>query len=214
MRSLVVRERADAADVEVFARDYNFVADAKSFRLSRTAKNQKDFKIQAMDGWRRGKLYALVVCPLHQLPEKSSQIYAQASARHVCVLTYSHLAMLVGFAQTANGQQAEDLLHAWFAAVAALNPSNDASLYWSAINRTMLEFSPSIQALWQTEKQASLEAVVAAKAEALALLAQEREAIMRMSHQDALLELVRVHKLDSRTRTVAAVGASRILTMV
>ena len=33
---------------------YSLVADAKAFRLSRTAKNQKDFKVQAMDGlaWR------------------------------------------------------------------------------------------------------------------------------------------------------------------
>ncbi len=48
LRSLVLTERADAADVEVFAQDYSFVADAKVVRLSRTAKNQKDFKI---DGW-------------------------------------------------------------------------------------------------------------------------------------------------------------------
>jgi type II restriction enzyme len=45
LRSHVITERADAADVEVFATSYSFVADAKSFRLSRTAKNQKDFKM-------------------------------------------------------------------------------------------------------------------------------------------------------------------------
>ena len=50
LKSLVLTERADAADVEAFAKDYSFVADAKDFRLSRTAKNQKDFKVQAMDG--------------------------------------------------------------------------------------------------------------------------------------------------------------------
>ena len=47
--SLVLRERADVADVECVSNDYSFVADAKTFRLSRTAKNQKDFKVQAMD---------------------------------------------------------------------------------------------------------------------------------------------------------------------
>ena len=51
LKSIVLTERADAADVEVFADGYAFVADAKAFRLTRTAKNQKDFKIQAMDGW-------------------------------------------------------------------------------------------------------------------------------------------------------------------
>ncbi len=74
---------------------YSFVADAKVFRLSRTAKNQKDFKIQAMDNWKFGKPFAMVVCPLYQIPSKNSQIYQQASARNVCIFSYSHLAVLV-----------------------------------------------------------------------------------------------------------------------
>lgn len=49
LESTVLDERADAADVEAVADEYSFVADAKVFRLSRTAKNQKDFKVQAMD---------------------------------------------------------------------------------------------------------------------------------------------------------------------
>ena len=52
--SAILVERADSADVEAVADNYSFVADAKVFRLSRTAKNQKDFKIQAMDTWKRG----------------------------------------------------------------------------------------------------------------------------------------------------------------
>lgn len=63
LTSLVLTERADAADVECVAKDYSFVADAKAFRLSRTAKNQKDFKVEAMNGWKKGKPYAMVVCP-------------------------------------------------------------------------------------------------------------------------------------------------------
>lgn len=62
MNSIVLTERADAADVEVVCDSYSFVADAKVFRLSRTAKNQKDFKVQAMDGWRNTKDFAMVVC--------------------------------------------------------------------------------------------------------------------------------------------------------
>jgi len=51
-----------------------------------------------MDGWKRGKPYAMVVCPIYQLPRKTSQIYQQAIARNVCIFTYSHLAML-GFSK-------------------------------------------------------------------------------------------------------------------
>ena len=86
--SLVLKERTDVADVECANNDYSFVADAKSFRLSRTAKNQKDFKIQALDGWKHGKPYAMVVCPVYQLPSRTSQIYQQAGARSVCIGTY------------------------------------------------------------------------------------------------------------------------------
>jgi len=41
LKSLVIKERADVADVEVFGQNYSFVADAKVFRLSRTAKKSK-----------------------------------------------------------------------------------------------------------------------------------------------------------------------------
>src|SRR5690606_22629714 len=88
LQSLVLKTRADVADVECVADGYSFVADAKAFRLSRTAKNQKDFKVQAMDGWKHGKPYAIVVCPVYQLPSRSSQIYQQAATRSVCVGTY------------------------------------------------------------------------------------------------------------------------------
>ena len=114
LRSLVLAERADAADVDVFAQDYSFVADAKAFRLSRTAKNQKDFKIQAMDGWRRDKAYAMVVCPIYQLPSSSSQVYHQATTRNVCIFTYAHLSMLVKLAEDKGPKTAQKALAAVF----------------------------------------------------------------------------------------------------
>lgn len=99
LKSLVLTERADAADVEAFAKDYSFVADAKAFRLSRTAKNQKDFKVHAMHGWKRGKPNAMVVCPIYQLPRASSQIYQSATGSDVCIFTYSHLSLLLSYSQ-------------------------------------------------------------------------------------------------------------------
>jgi len=211
LKSLVLKERADAADVEAFAKSYSFVADAKSFRLSRTAKNQKDFKIQAMDGWKRGKPYAMVVCPIYQLPNKSSQIYEQASARNVCVFTYSHLAMLVAFSLLEGKPKTQELMHDIFKTIPALNPSKNAFAYWFAVNKTMLRFSNKVEDLWKAEKQAAVESIAAAKELALAFLANEREKIMRMSHEEALLELVRVHKIESRAKVVRSVTDNGIL---
>lgn len=94
LRARVVKERADSADVEVILnRNIAFVADAKAFRLSRTAKNQKDFKVQQMHSWKRGKAHAIVVCPIFQLPSSSSQIYQQASTSDVCLMSWSHLSL-------------------------------------------------------------------------------------------------------------------------
>jgi type II restriction enzyme len=211
LKSLVLKERADAADVEAFAKKYSFVADAKSFRLSRTAKNQKDFKVQAMDGWKRGKPYAVVVCPIYQLPSRSSQIYQQASSRNVCVFTYSHLAMMIAFSLIEGKAAAEKLLHEVLKVIPALNPSKDANTYWLAVNKTLLSFSKEIEKLWKSEKQAATESIAAAKEEALTYLANERAKIMQMSHEAALAELVRVHKLESRIEVVKSVADNGIL---
>lgn len=211
MKSIVLKERADAADVEVVANGYSFVADAKAFRLSRTAKNQKDFKIQAMDGWKRGKPYAMVVCPIYQLPTKASQIYEQASSRNVCIFTYSHLAMLISFSQVESPALAEELLHEIYKVVPALNPSKDASQYWLAINKTMLGFSKKISELWKIEKQAAIESISVAKQEALKFLAMEREKIMRMSHEEAIKELINVHKIESRIKVINQVSDNGLL---
>ena len=91
----VLRARGDSADV--FGRTHNcsIVGDAKAFRLSRTAKNQKDFKVQALDDWRKSNTYACLVSPLYQYPQRASQIYGQAIERNVTLLSHTHLKFLL-----------------------------------------------------------------------------------------------------------------------
>ena len=213
LKSLVLKERADAADVEAFAKDYSFVADAKAFRLSRTAKNQKDFKVQAMHGWKRGKPYAMVVCPIYQLPTSSSQIYQQATTQNVCIFTYSHLAVLLSYSEKEGQTKAQQLLKKIFETVKTLNPSKNATDYWLAINKTILSFSKAIQPLWSIEKDVATESIAISKEEALTFLAQEREKIMRMSHNEALKELIKLHKIESRMKTINAVSDNGLFTI-
>jgi len=213
LKSLVLKERADAADVEAFAKDYSFVADAKAFRLSRTAKNQKDFKIQAMHGWKRGKPYAMVVCPIYQLPTSSSQIYQQATTQNVCIFTYSHLAVLLSYSEKEGQTKAQQLLKKIFETVETLNPSKNATDYWLAINKTILSFSKAIEPLWSIEKEVVTESIAISKEEALTFLAQEREKIMRMSHNEALRELIKLHKIESRMKTINAVSDNGLFTI-
>jgi HindIII restriction endonuclease len=211
LTSLVLSERADAADVEAVGPDYALVADAKVFRLSRTAKNQKDFKIEALHGWKRGKPHAVVVCPLYQLPARSSQIYQQAIARSVCVFSYSHLAVLVEFSNVAGGVKAQELLLKILKCSEQLNPTKDSICYWASINRTMLDSSRDIGPLWQREKLATIESIAVAKEEALTMLAREREEIMRMSREEAIKRLILDRNIDGRERVVRSVTDNGIM---
>jgi hypothetical protein len=211
LKSTVIQERGDAADVEVFAKDFSFVADAKAFRLSRTAKNQKDFKVAAMHEWKRGKPYALVVCPIYQLPFKASQIYQQASALNVCILSYAHLSVLCAYAKTAKKSKSEQLLLNILNSVQVLNPSKDSTQYWYTINRTILDFDKSISNLWDAEKKASLESIAISKEMALLSLAHERERIMRMPHKQAIRELLTLNKIDSRATQIRSVSDSGLM---
>lgn len=209
--SIVLKERADVADVECVCDSFSFVADAKAFRLSRTAKNQKDFKVQAMDTWKHGKPYAMVVCPAYQLPSRSSQIYQQAAARSVCIATYSHLAVLIRYAQYSNKNQAMELLYTVFKSIDAMNPSKDAVSYWQVLNRVFLSFDGLLNKIWQEEKVASTESIVISRQEAITFLASERERIMKLSREEAIKEVMKWRKLENRIRAVNSVADNGIL---
>ena len=97
LKSTILRERSDSADVqaESIYHGYTLVADAKAFRLSRTARNQKDFKVTALSGWRKDAEYAILCSPYFQYPVNKSQIYAQAVNNNVCLLSWEHVIFLI-----------------------------------------------------------------------------------------------------------------------
>lgn len=98
LKSRVLTERANSADVIAESRyhNYSLVSDAKAFRLSRTAKNQKDFKVKSMNDWRGIENdFAVLVSPYNQYPNTASQIYSQALNDNVCLLSWEHLYFLL-----------------------------------------------------------------------------------------------------------------------
>lgn len=206
LSSTVLTERADAADVDCVAEGFSFVADAKAFRMSRTAKNQKDFKVEAMAGWKREKPYAAVVCPIYHLPSRSSQIYQQAALRNVAILTYSHIAVMCRYATSAGTAKAADLLLNVFLAVENMNPSKDATSYWSQVNAAMHGASGTIAELWKQERIATGEAVEASREEALALLKLEKDKIEALSHAQAISALLVSHNIPGRMAQASGVA--------
>ena len=211
LRSAVITARADAADVQARGRNYSLVADAKAFRLSRTAKNQKDFKVQAMDGWRQGLDFAAIVCPIYQLPGRTSQIYQQAIARNVCILSYSHLAALVGVGMRRKPQAAEESLHEVLKTISLLHPSKSATDYWTGLNRSFLTSLEHDSDLWTAEKTASFEALGVVKDESLRYLRSERNRLLGLSHEEALAELIRLAGIDSRIAKVERLEHGELL---
>ena len=211
LSSVVISERADTADVECVGNKYSFVADAKAFRLSRTAKNQKDFKVQTMNTWKRGKPFAMIVCPMYQLPSRGSQIYEQATTLSVCIFTYTHLAVLVRYAKQVGKQAARQLLHEVFKAIRAMNNSSDAATYWQTVNRVFLSVNGHIGDIWREEKIAAVESIKVAREEALNFLARERERIMNLSKDDAVAEVLKWQRIQSRKQTVKSVADKGLL---
>ena len=97
LKSLVLTERANCADVfvESIYHNYSLVADAKAFRLSRTAKNQKDFKVESMVHWKKDNDYSVLCSPYFQYPKSKSQIYSSALEGNVSLFSWEYFYILL-----------------------------------------------------------------------------------------------------------------------
>lgn len=97
LKSKAVSERGNSADIIAESmHGYTLVADAKTFRMSRTAKNQKDFKISTLSNWRGMEHdFALLVSPYFQYPSTNSQIYSSSLDNSVCLLSWEHILFLL-----------------------------------------------------------------------------------------------------------------------
>lgn len=97
LKAVVLKERANSADVYAESKyhGYSLVADAKAFRLSRTAKNQKDFKVESMAHWKGDNDYSVLCCPYFQYPSKTSQIFGQALDRNISLFSWEYFSVLL-----------------------------------------------------------------------------------------------------------------------
>lgn len=212
LNSMVLDGRADMADVEAVApTGYSLVADAKAFRLTRTAKNQKDFKVAAMDRWRYEKDFALVVAPIDQLPHRASQIYLDASSRNVCVLSYSHLAAVIQAKEAFGADMAIDLLEALLAEPGLMNPSKDSRSYWRSINTLIASADPSMADIWKAEKVANLAVIEILKEEGLRFYSEVRSQILSLSHQEALNWLMDSHRIEKKVGLINKFSGNNLL---
>ena len=166
-----------------------------------------------MDSWKRDKPYAILVCPIYQLPSRTSQIYEQAANRSVCIFSYTHLAVLLRYALSVSKAKSTDLLNEIFKTVEALNPSKDAIAYWQATNRLIINYDAPLKDIWNDEKKASGESIILAKEEALQYFASERNRLMQLSREDAIKEVLKLSKITNKVRTIKSVSDNGLLSV-
>ncbi len=191
-----ILERADAADVIGTLDGYKVVADAKAFRLSRTAKNQKDFKVEALDKWRKGADYASLVAPIYQFPTASSQIYLQERVYNFTLLSYTHLAYLVRHKPTPSS------IRPLWEVAKTIPATKNARAYWKAVEAVVLRLTRTSAADWNRAVEEQSARLPKQAAEQIAFWEQEKARISGLPHDVAKRELIQALKIDNKIAVI------------
>ena len=202
LKSRVLRVRGDSADVFAESDNYKIVGDAKTFRLSRTAKNQKDFKVEALDSWRRSNDYAILVGPFCQFPNTSSAIYRQAVTKNVTLLSYAHLHfMLKHYSPKIN---IEPLWNAGNTIQQQKTPDDlkSAKNYWDLIDATLLDcFGKSEKAIDRI-KQLDVETTRRLGNEGIQYWEKKIDEYKHLSKEEAIRRLLKAEKIEAKIEQI------------
>ena len=191
----VLRARGDSADVFGRTHNYSIVGDAKAFRLSRTAKNQKDFKVQALNDWRKSNTYACLVSPLYQYPQRASQIYEQAIERNVTLLSYTHLKFLLDYT---DGQNLDPL---WCIS-SELSTSKNAQQYWEAIDETTCRIAGESEETLSSYKQETIDKIKQLGKEGIDYWETRIATYKKLSQEEAVARLIKAEKVEAKIGTI------------
>ena len=191
----VLRARGDSADVFGRTHNYSIVGDAKAFRLSRTAKNQKDFKVQALNDWRKSNTYACLASPLYQYPQRASQIYEQAIERNVTLLSYTHLKFLLDCTE---GQNLDPL---WRIG-SELPKSKNAQQYWEAIDETTRKIAGASEETLSSYKQETIDKIKQLGKEGIDYWETRITDYKKLSQEEAVARLIKAEKVEAKIGTI------------
>jgi HindIII restriction endonuclease len=201
IESEVLRARGNSADVFGKTKNYTIVGDAKTFRLSRTAKNQKDFKIKALDDWRKENTFAILVSPLAQYPTNSSQIYTQAIEKNVTLLSYLHLQLLL------ESEKISNLETLWKTGIDLQQklPKNDwnkSKIYWQEINQNVCNVTNVDISVLDKYKQKEIEITQSLGLEGIDYWQNTIENYKKLSKEEAIKKLIKAEKIENKIVTI------------
>lgn len=197
----VMRTRGNSADVRAQSHGYTLIGDAKCFRLSRTARNQKDFKIKALDDWRRENTYAVLVGPLNQYPGNRSQIYEQAIDRNVTLISYTHLRFLL------DNSVNEKLKRLWEVGMRLKNllkakADHRGHAYWEEIDKTVLEATGKNIKNLSEYKLLEVEITKRNGEEGISYWENKIKKLSGLSRDKAVKMLIKSQKIEQKIQTI------------
>lgn len=201
----VLRERSNCADIVAQSKfhGYSLVGDAKAFRLSRTAKNAKDFKVESMVHWRGDSDFAVLACPYFQYPKSNSQIYKSALDGNVALFSWEYLYILLSAKIKEN--QSTNLCSLWNqSAIIRQNVTIE-----NASNCFIKQQDSNIQVLSRLSKSkfdqlfSTIKAGIVKRGNReIGYFEDEIARIRKMDKDTAIKELISCMKLDSKIETI------------
>jgi hypothetical protein len=199
--SRVLRTRGNSADVYGKANSYSIVGDAKTFRLSRTAKNQKDFKVKALDDWRREDTYAVLVSPLLQYPTNKSQIYSQAIEHNVTLISYTHLKLLL---DNISGHNLEEVWNIGKRLQTALPKEQyeHSRSYWKEVDTTVCRVVGVSNEIIHKFKQLEIENTRIFGQEGIEYWNSIIKNYKELSKEDTVEKLIKAEKIEEKIKTI------------
>lgn len=202
----VIKSRSDSADVLANNSTYSLVADAKAFRLSRTAKNQKDFKVGALSNWRGTSDYALLVCPIYQYPSVKSQIYTQAISNNVCFLSYIHINYLIEYYNN------QDLSTLWNISDSLVNNVDKklSKKYWDNIDSLMCSILGKTIDDFGTYKIRELDKIKEMAVDGISYWNSVKNAYLEYTKDEAIEALIKAKKIDEKIETINSLVVSNV----
>ncbi|MBP6859698.1 MAG: HindIII family type II restriction endonuclease [Candidatus Magasanikbacteria bacterium] len=201
LQSEVLRTRGNSADVYSRAKGYTLVSDAKCFRLSRTAKNQKDFKVKALDDWRREDTYALLVSPLSQYPADKSQIYPQAFSQNVTLLSYVHLQFMIEKGVVVSLEKLWKLPE-YIAKNYKKEDQKRGVTYWHAIDAVVCEATGQTPDVLKLYKQQEIDKTKEVGEEGISYWTAKINEFKKLSREQAIKLLIKSQKIEQKIETI------------
>ena len=201
----VLDERANAADVlaRCLNGSENTVAlDAKAFRLSRTALNPKDYKIEALSTWRKDEKYAALVGPIIGFPEGQSRLYSEAVKFDVTLLTFSHLRFLLEHG-VAGCEPMERIWQATTESREAGIDVSEATAYWQLVDTEVCQVASASLDDWKKARRTYLDALLRVADQQIAYFNAEREKLEDLPKEALLGIAVGALRFDAKIRQIS-----------